>query len=101
MEKEKTYKSMPYVIKQKLRQYARIQTKAFRLSKEIGDMSESYGVPEDNLIALGNTSWDCEEPQTEGFAFLHNGECSNLEETIKDIERVFLYFVNRNSAEKS
>ncbi len=96
MAKEKTYKSMPYVIKQKLRQYARIQTKAFRLSKEIGEMFESYGVPEENLIALGNTSWDCEEPQTEGLAFLHNGECGDLEETIKDIERVFLFFANKS-----
>lgn len=101
MLKEKPMKAMPYEIKQKLRQYAKIQTKAKELSQEIGDMLESYGVPEDNLIALGNTSWDCEEPQTEGLAFLHNGECSDLEETIKDIERVFLYFVNRNSAEKS
>lgn len=94
-------KSMPYEIKQKLRQYAKIQIKAKELSKEIGSMFESYGVPEDNLIALGNTSWDCEEPQTEGLAFLHNGECSDLEETIKDIERVFLYFVNRDSEEQS
>lgn len=27
--------------------------------------------------------------------FLHNGECSDLEETIKDIERVFLFFANK------
>lgn len=92
---------MPYEIKQKLRQYAKIQTKAKELSREIGEMFEDYGVPEENLTACGNTSWDYEEPQTEGLAFLHNGECSNLEETIKDIEKVFLYFVNRNSAEKS
>ena len=94
-------KSMPYEIKQKLRQYAKIQIKAKELSKEIGDMFENYGVPEDNLVGLGNTSWDCEEPQTEGLAFLHNGECGDLEKTIKDIERVFLYFVNRDSEEQS
>lgn len=95
MLKEKPMKAMPYEIKQKLRQYAKIQAKATIVSQEIGNMFEKYGVPEDNLMALGSTSWDCEEPQTEAMAFLHNGECDNIEETIKDIEKVFLYFVNK------
>lgn len=90
-------KSMPYEIKQKLRQYAKIQIRARLISKELGEMFENYGVPEENLVALGDTSWDCEEPQTEGLAFLHNGECDDVEGTIRDIEKVFLYFVNKST----
>lgn len=89
-------KSMPYEIKQKLRQYAKTQDKAKQLSNELGKMFENYGVPEDNLTACANISWDSDEPQTEGLAFLHNGECSDIEGTIREIEKVFLYFVNRN-----
>ena len=50
MLKGKTYKTMPYEIKQKLRKYTKIQTKGKELSREIGEIFESYGVPEDNLI---------------------------------------------------
>lgn len=89
-------KSMPYEIKQKLRQYAKVQDKAKQLSNELGEMFESYGVPEDNLIACANISWDSDEPQTEGLAFLHNGECDDIEGTIREIEKVFLYFVNKD-----
>ena len=86
-------KSMPYEIKQKLRQYANIQIKATRLANEIDNMIEEYGVPIENLIATADIFSD--EQQTEGLAFLHNGECDDIEGTIKDIEKVFLYFVNR------
>lgn len=87
-------KRMPYEIKQKLRQYANVQIKASQLSREIDEMIESYGVPVENLIAMGDTSWDNDEPQTEALAFLHNGECDDIEGTINDIEEVFLWFVN-------
>ena len=87
-------KHMPYEIKQKLRQYANAQIKIRNLALQIDRMIESYGVPLDNLMALADIYSD--EPQTEALAYLHNGECEDLEETIKDIERVFLYFVNLN-----
>lgn len=89
-------KSMPYEIKQKLRQYARVQIKAKQLSKELGEMFDNYGVPEDNLVACADISWNSDEPQTEGLAFLHNGECSDIEETIREIEKVFLYFAKKD-----
>lgn len=89
-------KHMPYKIKQKLRQYANAQIKASQLASEIDSMIEGYGVPIENLIAMGDTSWDNDEPQTEALAFLHNGECGDIEETIKDIEEVFLWFANNN-----
>ena len=88
---------MPYKIKQKLRQYANIQNKAKLLQKEVEDMIEEYDVPIENLIAMAKVSCYNDEPQTEALAFLNNGECDNIEETIKEIENVFLYFVNRNS----
>lgn len=87
-------KYMPYEIKQKLRQYANAQTKIRNLALQIDRMIESYGVPLDNLMALADIYSD--EPQTEALAYLHNGECEDLEETIAEIEKVFLYFVNLN-----
>lgn len=87
-------KQMPYKIKQKLRQYANAQIKVSQLAREIDSMIEEYDVPVENLIAMGDITWDNEEPQTEALAFLHNGECDNLEQTINDIEEVFLWFVN-------
>lgn len=92
-------KRMPYEIKQKLRQYANVQIKASQLAREIDEMIESYGVPVENLIAMGNNTWDSEEPQTEALAFLHNGECDNIEDTISEIEKVFLWFVNNKTDE--
>lgn len=88
-------KHMPYEIKQKLRQYANVQTKAKKLSGEICRMIEDYGVPIDNLIAQDDIYSG--RPQTEALAYLHNAECENLEETIEEIERIFLYFVNLKS----
>ena len=87
-------KHMPYEIKQKLRRYANSQIKIRNLALEIDRMIESYGVPLDNLMALADIYSD--EPQTEALAYLHNGECEDLEETIKEIEKVFLYFANLN-----
>lgn len=97
MLKEKPMKAMPYAIKQKLRQYANIQKKAKYIQREVERMIEEYNVPIENLIA--DTSIYSNEPETEGLAYLHNGECDDLEEIIKDIERVFLYFANRNGEE--
>lgn len=91
-------KKMPYEIKQKLRQYANAQIKVSNLAREIDEMMESYDVPVENLVALADIYSD--EPQTEALAFLHNGECDNIEETIKEIEKIFLYFVNKNCNEK-
>lgn len=85
-------KHMPYEIKQKLRQYANVQTKARNLASEIHRMFESYDVPIDNLIAQDDIYSG--KPQTEALAYLHNAECEDLEDTIKQIEEVFLYFVN-------
>ena len=86
-------RKMPYEIKQKLRQYAKLQSKVADMAREIDDMFDSYNVPVDNLLACG----DGIEPQTEALAFLHNSECDNIEETITEIEEVFLYFANKNS----
>ena len=86
-------KNMPYEIKKKLRQYANIQNKAKYIQRELEEMIESYGVPIENLIACATR--DSDEPQTEALAFLNNGECDDVNETINQIEEVFLWFVNR------
>lgn len=85
-------KKMPAEIKRKLRQYAKAQIQACQLASEIDSMIEAYDVPIDNLIAMGDIYSD--EPQTEALAYLHNGECNDIEGTIAEIERVFLWFVN-------
>lgn len=85
-------KKMPYKIKEKLRQYANIQRRAGELQKEVESMIEEYGVPIENLIACVDIYKN--EPQTEALAFLHNGECDDIEGSIKEIEEIFLYFVN-------
>ena len=90
-------KNMPYEIKQKLRQYANAQIKVSKLAREIDEMIEAYDVPIENLVAMADIYSD--EPQTEALAFLHNGECDNIENTIKEIENIFLYFVNNRKEE--
>lgn len=91
-------KKMPYEIKQKLRQYANAQIKVSKLAREIDEMIEAYDVPIENLVAMADIYGD--EPQTEALAFLHNGECDNIENTIKEIENIFLYFVNNREEEQ-
>lgn len=92
---------MPYKIKEKARQYNKAILKAVNLQRELENMIEEYGVPIDNLIAIGDIY--SEEPQTEALAFIHNGECTTdpaLESAIDQIEEVFVWFVNNeNQAE--
>lgn len=91
-------KKMPYKIKQKIRQYANAQMKVKQLSNELNKMFEEYGVDEDVLTANacnGRYSFDSKVIQTEALAFIHNCECDDLENTILDIERVFVYYANQ------
>ncbi|MET3505530.1 hypothetical protein [Halalkalibacter oceani] len=87
-------KAMPYEIKQKLRQYAKAQAKAHRLSREVDEAIRAYGVPIDNLTAV-SPPFDG-EPYTEALAFINNNE-GNIEENILEIEELFLYFVNKKA----
>lgn len=91
-------RQMPYEIKKKLRQYANAQEKASKLLGEIMELFDRYGVPEENLFACANPYG--KEPQTEGIAFLNNGECDDVEGTIEEIEKVFLWFVNNAKKRK-
>ncbi|GAF66418.1 hypothetical protein BTS2_3319 [Bacillus sp. TS-2] len=86
--------SMPYHIKQKLRQYAKAQEKAYRLSKEVDAAIEAYGVPIDNLVA--NTAPFSDEPSTEALAYINNNE-GGTEDSIRLIEEVFIYFANKKT----
>lgn len=86
---------MPHEIKQKIRQYNRAVQKASKLAREVDTMFENHNVPIENLIALDNIYSN--NMQTEALAYIHNGECTTemaLENAIKQIEDVFLYFVN-------
>lgn len=45
----------------------------------------------------GNPYDTNEKVQTDALAFLNNGECDNVEEAIEDIEKIFLYYANKDS----
>ncbi len=86
-------KNMPYEIKQEIRSYAKLQMRAGEKYFKIQQMIEEYGVPIDNLLACADASWNA-PPQTEALAFINNCECEDIEGSIKEIEEVFLWFVN-------
>lgn len=86
-------KKMPYEIKQEIRCYAKLQMRAYEKYRRIQKLIEEYDVPVDNLLACGDTSFDA-PPQTEALAFINNCECDDIEGSIKEIEEVFLWFVN-------
>ncbi|MFI8671872.1 hypothetical protein ACIGIJ_18635 [Bacillus paranthracis] len=88
----KQMKAMPYAIKQKLRQIDKYNHKVMALHQEVADMIEEHEVPYDHLTAQADVFSN--EPKTEALAFVHNCE-GNIEENIKEIEEVFLYFANK------
>ncbi|MGG1147001.1 hypothetical protein [Bacillus wiedmannii] len=88
----KQIKAIPYALKQKLRQFDKYNNKAKELQSEISTMIDDYGVPYDNLVA--NSDPYSDEPQTEALAYINNAE-GDIEANIKEMEEVFLYFVNK------
>lgn len=89
---------MPKEVKAKLREYARAQQKASDLHRWLFTRFAMDGVPYENLTATTGERLiaDEKEPVTEGLAFINNCEIDNLNETIKSIENVYLYFVNKD-----
>lgn len=85
---------MPHVLKQKLRRYDRLNSQAKELHGEISAILDEYEVPYEHLTAM-NDHWST-EPSTEALAFINNSE-GDIENNIKDIEEVFLYFVNKSN----
>lgn len=84
-------KSMPYPLKQKLRQYDKAVRNAKVLHEELSKEFSKYNVPYDYLVANGDNFG--EHPQTEGLAYVNNAE-GYIEDNIKEIEKIFLYFTN-------
>jgi hypothetical protein len=91
-------KSMPKEIKQKLRQLQKARQKVDNLSCEIEEMLEEYGINTDYLRVTGDEYKV--EMETEALAFIDYNE-GNIEDNIKEIEKVFLYYVNKNEGDKS
>lgn len=89
----KKLKAMPYTLKQKLRQLDKYNSKVKELQGEISEIIDDYGVPYDNLVA--NSDIYSNEPRTEALAYINNAE-GDVEENIKEMEDVFLYFANKN-----
>lgn len=82
-------KSMPKEIKQKLKQLHNAQVKARKLESEVQLMFDKYNVDTDNFRAVGDG-----EVQTEALAYISNAE-GGIEDSIKEIEKVFLHYVNK------
>lgn len=81
---------MPQDIKQKLRDLSIICLRANNLEHQLENDFMDYDVNPDVLRGIDDT----EEVQTEAFADIVN--CSgDIEENIKEIERVFLYYIRK------
>lgn len=88
-------KSMPYYLKQKLRQYDNASRKAKKLHDEIAEEFDKYKIPYENLTANADFGDYRDDPSTEGLAYINNCE-GNIEDNIEHIEEIFLYFANKN-----
>lgn len=83
-------KSMPKEIKQKLRQLHKAHVKSRELEAEVQLLFDEYNVDTNDFRAIGNG-----EVQTEALAYISNAE-GGIEDSIKQIEEVFLYYVNKD-----
>ncbi|MFZ5642567.1 MAG: hypothetical protein ACOY46_03110 [Bacillota bacterium] len=83
-------KTMPAVLKNKIRQLQNALKKAALLEIEVSEIIKSYGVDPDYLSACR-----CDDKYTEALAFVSNAE-GDVEDNILLIEEVFLYHANKN-----
>lgn len=81
---------MPIKIKNKLRQLQNTAEKASKLTQEVEEMFEIYGLDTDCLKACGEFEVD-----TEALTFVTYAE-GDVEDNIKEIEYVFLHYVNQD-----
>lgn len=90
---------MPYEIKTKLKQLQKSVAKTSSILAEITDILEKYDLDIDLFTANANLGID---EQTEGLSYILNDESNDVtvEESIKEIERVFLLHVNRKNGEE-
>jgi len=83
-------KQMPSILKNKLRRLQNVCIKARKLEREVNEIIESYGVDLDCLCAC-----NIDDMNTEALTHISYGE-GDVEDNIKSIEEVFLYYVNKN-----
>ncbi len=79
---------MPIKIKNKLRQLQNACEKVNKLTQEVEGMFEGYGIGTDCLKACGDFEVD-----TEALTYITYAE-GYVEDSIEEIEKVFLYYVN-------
>jgi hypothetical protein len=85
---------MPKSIKRKLIQYAKANYKAKKKHDELVKIFEKHKVPYENLV-FTEKDYSSEESITEALAFINKCELDDIQNTIEEIEKVFLYFVNK------
>jgi hypothetical protein len=86
---------MPIELKRKIRKLGKLHKEAFDVNQEVSNLLELYGVEYDVLCAMCDNS----KVYTEALAFITNAE-GDIEENIKDIEEVFLYYVNNKQEQE-
>ncbi|MFP3418052.1 hypothetical protein R0K30_02215 [Bacillus sp. SIMBA_154] len=85
----KRYKTIPYELKQTLRQYGKAVARMNTLHYKITEELERYNVPIDHVI--GDTE---EEPWNESLTLISYNE-GDIEDNIAELEKVFLHFANK------
>lgn len=85
---------MPYEMKAKLRQLQKAIFKVSKIQFEIDELLKKYDLDVELFIAEAGLEMD---EQTEGLSYILNNECNDItvEETIEEIERIFLLHINR------
>lgn len=83
-------KELPKRLKQKLRKLQSLIAEVSTLHKDIESIFKQYNIDIENFTATGSG-----EIQTEAFTFITYNE-GNVEDNINEIEKVFLYYTNKN-----
>ena len=86
-------KKLPAKIRNKLLRLQKYGEKVRNIDYEINDILQEYGLNTELFTATAGKSI---EEQTEALTFIQYGE-GNIEDNLKEFERVFLYHVNKKS----
>lgn len=86
-------KNIPYKLKNELIKLQKYGEKIRDIDYKINSILEEYGLDSDVFTATAGKSV---EEQTEALTFIQYGE-GNINDNLKEFERVFLYHVNKKS----
>lgn len=91
-------KRMPMIIKNKLRQLDRASRSCKKINNELMDLFRRYDIDIDYLMTTNEDIYS-DNPSTEALTNIDYGE-GDLELSIEEIEKVFLFQINANKERK-